>query len=143
MSLETAMVKHLEAHAGLSALVGTRIYPGANTSKKPVCPYIVYHLISGARQYTCGGDNTPVWATPRYQFDCCDTGRDGAKAVGDQLLACLGNRGQTVLGTEEDAYTIESSMAVGDVGPVYEPGDKDPSQGLWKRMVDIRIEHNE
>lgn len=41
----TALITHLEAHAGLSALVGTRIYPQI-LPQNGTLPAVVYQLIS-------------------------------------------------------------------------------------------------
>jgi hypothetical protein len=141
LSLETAIVAHLEAHSGLFALVGSRIYPGHNTTKNVVYPYIVYRLISNPRQYVCGG--TVVWSQPRYQFDCCDDNYDGAKEVGEQLLAALDNRGHCDLGSSTETYTIESCLAKDDVGPIFVPSEEDPRKGIWVRVIDFIIQHNE
>ncbi len=142
MSLATAIVAHLKAHAGLSALVGTRIYPDRNPVNNPVYPYIVYHRIGNAREYSTGA-GTAIWAKPRYQIDCCDDDHDEADAVGVQLLAALNNLGKTTLGVAPNTYVIESCMAVDDVGPEFESTREDPHKGVWIRKIDFRIQHNE
>lgn len=141
MALDKAIVAHLKAHSGLFAIVGNRIYPGHNTSTKVVYPYIAYRRVSNPRQYVCGG--TEIWARPRYQFDCCDDTYDGAKDVGDQLLAALDNKGHTVLGSCKETYTIESCMSKDDVGPIYVASADDPRRGMWVRVIDFIIQHNE
>lgn len=143
MGLESAFVAHIENDATLQSLVGARIYPRPNLCKVITYPYITYMRVSNHRRYVSGGSNTPVFAEPRYQFDCCAQDKDIADSVGDALVALIGNLGHTELGSTAETYTIESAIAIDDIGPEYVASAEDPRRGEWRRVIDIRFQHNE
>jgi hypothetical protein len=143
MGLESAFVAHIENDNTLRTLVGSRIYPRPNLRKLIEYPYITYMRISNPCKYVSGGSHTPVFAEPRYQFDCCATDKDSADSVGSALRALLGNLGRTQLGAGTEVYTVESALALNDIGPEYVASEEDPRKGEWRRVIDIRIQHNE
>lgn len=75
--IATALFAHLSADAGVSALVGDRIYPQRKPQDAPL-PAVVWHTIDTPRVNTHGdapGDDT--LAHPRIQFDALSEDRDG------------------------------------------------------------------
>lgn len=86
MDLETALVNHLENDAGVSAVVGTRIYP--NVAGQTVSmPFIVYHRISTPREYTHDGEN-PL-SNPRMQLTMVASTKSAAKDLANQVRFSL------------------------------------------------------
>ena len=81
-----ALVAHLRAHPGLSALVGQRIY-FKRLPATPQYPCIVYQRISEQRGYTHSGpDRLPAM---RVQFVAWDTDPVRVLAVQQALIAAL------------------------------------------------------
>ena len=89
MQLEQALYAYLTGHAGLSALVGTRVYP-EYLPDAPTYPAVVYQRVSGLASYT---HDSAVGAgdfdRARIQFDCWADTYAGVKAVRAQLIAAL------------------------------------------------------
>lgn len=85
MSLTTDLVAHLEAHAGLAALVADRIY-ARELPPEAVLPAVTYQRISGPRDFSHDG---PALANPRYQFSCFAVTYLTAEAVALQVQAAL------------------------------------------------------
>lgn len=95
MSLLTALTSHLLNHAGLSALIGTRVYPEkmpASTSATPnTMPLVTYQLIDEPMVTTHTNNNLFM---ARVQIDAWGGSYKSAHAVADQVfLALQGYRG--------------------------------------------------
>lgn len=119
----------LTAHAGLAALVGTRIYP-RRWPRNPVFPLVAYRRISTHRELTHSGPSD--LADPRIQFDVVATDPDTADAVAEQLrLALHGYRGAM------------GDVPVGSVRVVNDLDDEHSDTGLYRRIVDAEISHRE
>lgn len=89
--MEEALIARLLATTGVSALVGSRVYPGS-VPQGATMPAVVVNVISGGPLYADDGevglDNT------RVQIDCWATTYSSAKtvarAVRDSLSAFVG-----------------------------------------------------
>lgn len=90
MSIMTALASHLLNHAGLSALVGNRVYPlqiPASTSATPnQMPLVVYKLLDEPEITT--HDNQPIYQA-RVQITAWGGSYKSAHAVTDQVYAAL------------------------------------------------------
>ena len=95
MSLETGLYTALTGDAGVSALVGTRIYPEI-MPQGVTYPAISYQRISTTRTNMLSGvdDFTQV----RVQVDCWDDSYSGVKALSAAVKSAID--GVTALGTE-------------------------------------------
>jgi hypothetical protein len=89
---ESALVDYLRNDAGLSALIGQRIYPLV-LPDPPTSPALVYQLITGTGDVAHDG---PLdLSDARYQFDSWSETYTGAKRVSAALQAALlGFRGE-------------------------------------------------
>lgn len=89
MLLQNEIFRHLSTHAGLAALVGTRIYPIGDVEQGCDRPYISYQRIDEDIVYTHSGpaENNMDWV----QFDCWAEYSDSAYAVAAQLCDALDN----------------------------------------------------
>lgn len=63
--IEESIVSALTGHAGLSALVGNRIYP-KRAPQGAEFPHVVFFRVSGARHNNLDGENIQ---NPRFQVD--------------------------------------------------------------------------
>lgn len=87
MSFEAALYSGLVGHAGLAALVGTRVYP-MRLPANVTFPAITYERVSTPREHTI--NNTPVAAEPRFQFDIwAENDYAAVLAVAEQLNAAI------------------------------------------------------
>lgn len=103
MSIESVLYDRASNFAGLSALVGSRIYPNLqpqNVADKSV----TFRRISSQRVSAMGADTGLVRA--RYQFDAWADNYDDARAIADQLRLCF-QRWNTTVGTVvQDVYLL-------------------------------------
>ena len=127
--VEEALKTRLEGHAGLAALVGTRIYP-VRRPQNATLPAVTYQKVGGLSEQTHGGASG--LAASRFQFDVWAATYSSASAVAEQIrVALIGFRG-TVDGVE--------------IGGVLHRGDRDlpdPLTGMFHRSIDFAIWHSE
>lgn len=86
MSIEEDLYAYMSTYAGLTELVGTRIYPlvaPQNVQK----PYCTYQKISTGRQYSHSGYSG--LQRPRMQVSCYAETYSQAKAVAAQVVAAV------------------------------------------------------
>lgn len=122
--IEEAIYSALTAHAGLSALVGDRVYPMV-LPEGAVRPAVTYMRISGARDLNI--NQTSVDANPRYQFDVWADSFESAYGAAAQLV--------------EAVATVESGSGVTVYG-VAVVGDMDiyePQTLLYRRVTDVQF----
>lgn len=86
MTIDEALFTRLSTHAGVAALVATRIYP-ILMPQNTTLPAITKQRISGPRVQSLVGSSGLAY--PRYQVDAWASTYDGAKAVADQVRAAL------------------------------------------------------
>lgn len=86
MSIETGIYAVLTGDAGVSALVGTRIYPLV-VPQDASLPAIAYQRVSGGPTYTQDGDANLTPA--RFQFTCLGSSYSQAKAVATAVRAAI------------------------------------------------------
>lgn len=103
MTIKTMLVDRLEAYGGLSALVGTRIYP-RELPPNPTYPAITYARISNGPAGTDGFRET------RFQFNCWGTTEASVEAVATQVKAALEEYDAL-----EGAYHIRSGRVDGQI----------------------------
>ena len=90
MTIESVLFTRLTGYAGLTALIGKRLYalvmPQAKGTEKKL-PCIVFQEISNKHIYSHSGESN--LARSRYQFSCYDKTFAGARAVARQLQSAL------------------------------------------------------
>ncbi len=103
MSIETVLFTRLTTHAGLSVLIGARVYPGA-MPQKVTYPAVSYSRVAASRVSAMGADTGLVRA--RFQFDAWCEKYSDVRAVAVQLRAAL-QRWSTTTGTViQDIYFV-------------------------------------
>ena len=86
MSLEAELVAQMKAHAGLAALVGTRVYPGL-LPPQPTYPAVTYAIVSDVPEHAMGTD--PGAKTARVSVTVWSLSYKAAKDCADQVVAAL------------------------------------------------------
>lgn len=108
--IEVAIGTALKAHAGLSALVGARVYPAVLPEQQPL-PAVVFHRISAVREHAFGLGDPPA-ASVRFQFDCWgDTYQESvltSKQVRKAAIGMMADGYDVIIDTELDDYDPES-----------------------------------
>ncbi len=96
MVIEEALYSHLAADAGVSALVGDRIYPTLAPQEAEL-PYLVYQRVSGPRVRSHGGPSG--LAHPRFQITGAAETYPSLRAVMNAVRAALDGFKGTMGGT--------------------------------------------
>lgn len=90
MTVQALLHMRLSTFAGLTALVGTRVYPNI-APQNAARPYVAYRLVSDIRPPAMGRDSGVARA--RFQFDAFADepagGYDAADAIRVQIAAAL------------------------------------------------------
>lgn len=103
MTVETVLYDRGVAHAGLSALISTRLYPGV-LPQKCTYPAVNYSRIFASRVPAMGADTGLVRA--RFQFDIWADTYAAARAVAEQVRAAY-QRWRNTAGTViQDIYFV-------------------------------------
>lgn len=125
--IEQALFEYLTGRPGLSALVGTRIFP-LRVPELVTKPMIHYERISGPRMMSHGGPTGT--ANPRYQFNCWGDTYEQAKDVADQVRFALDGLQQILTVTSEIFVKDLFTGTTGDDITTHTP-DVAPSGAAW------------
>ena len=107
MAFGETLYTRLSSHAGLSALVGTRIYPG-KLKQQDTMPAIRYSRISSI---TPSAMNADIGLTDyRYQFDVFGSTYDSVDTVLIQLKAALQRWRSSGDGVQDSFIITESDV---------------------------------
>jgi hypothetical protein len=87
VTIEKAIENHLKTHAGLKALVSSRIYPDSEMEANKTYPVMIYQLISSVDDHALGTD--PDSREERWQFTIKATSASSRAAVSKQLKAAF------------------------------------------------------
>jgi hypothetical protein len=119
MGFQADLYAALSGNAGLTALIGTRLYPN-EAPQDPTLPYVVYYEFATPREQLM--DCSIGVSKPRIQYSIYAETYSSALAVADALRpALLGSGFMVVL---ED-----------------ERGSNDMTSGINRRDIDARIVH--
>ena len=127
MIIEEALFSHLSAFAGLTALVGTRIYPML-LPQQATLPAVTFMKVSNPYIRTFG---STIGAQPRFQFSCWATTYLGAKAVADQIKAAL----DFYAGTMGGGVVVRAGLVENELD------DYDPETKRYHVPVDVILWH--
>ncbi len=125
MRIEEALAGYLRSRPGVSALVGTRIYP-LKAPQATEAAHVVYGLAGGL--HSGGHDGPDGLRSGRISFACTARSYAGAKSVAEAVRAELGGLSATLSGL---AVRIPVS---------YEDEDLyDDTVGLYVVVVDFEL----
>lgn len=102
--MEEAIINRLLATAGVTALVGTRVYPGTRRQGSPL-PALVFNRISGVRDYTMVEPSGLVES--RVQIDAWASEWLGAKTLARAVRASLSGIKGTFSGIEVQGVFLD------------------------------------
>ncbi len=100
MNIEDAIVSLVTANAGVTALIGKRLYPGV-IPQDAILPAAAYQVSSEGREYTQDGPSHIVRPVFSFTFDARTIGE--ARAVAEAVRKVLNGYRGTV-GTVKIAY---------------------------------------
>lgn len=123
--VENAVRTRLTAHAGTTALIGTRAYYGM-LPQAPTLPACVVQQISGPRNSAMGADVDKFEA--RVQVKAHAISRAGAKALAEQARAALQRYNGTSAGTVVNASFL-----------VDEDAEMEPETNIWTVRQDYMV----
>jgi hypothetical protein len=133
ISIEEGIVYLLKNNAGVSALVGTRVY-AQKLPQTPTTPALTYQLITPRSLISHQGMSGTAY--PRYQITGWDTTEAGISALMKAVRICMSCYKGTV-GAAPNTVVIQASLPVGGY-ETYEP-----ETGLFMRALDFEIWHAE
>lgn len=120
------IVDKLTGHAGLSALIGTRVYP-AQLPQRPTLPAVTFFRVSTQHVQHRGNGGYSALRRPRYQFDCWAETIKQARQVAEALHDCFATFPQA------SSPRVEVALAAND----FE--DYEPEPARWRVIVDAFI----
>lgn len=129
MSLETVIYTRSQAHAGLTALIGTRLYFD-ELPQGVTLPAVLYARVHSERPSCMGADAGLVRA--RAQFDVYAATAKAARAVVEQLRSCYQRWSNTSGTVVQDTYVLSEA----DLGP-------DPDTREYHAVIDFEFVHQE
>lgn len=128
-NIDTAIYTRLSTHAGLAALVSTRIYPPP-APQDATYPLVTYQQISGIREYAM---TTQVGLVDgRFQFDVWAETRPGARTVAEQVRQALSNYRGTSDTIQVDFVRMDTELV-----------DYDEDAALHRVLQDYIISYRE
>ena len=130
--LESALFTYLSADPGVSALVGTRIYP-VRLPEGTVLPAIAWQRISATRLYTHDSfEDTRAFVNARVQFSCWSNVPIEAIQVGEAVLLALSGYNGDMAG-----------VLIGQSSADLELDDYQSDVKLYRRLVDFMISYED
>lgn len=129
MSLETVIYTRSQAHAGLSALISTRLY-FHELPQNATLPAVMYARVHSERP-SCMGDDAGL-ARVRMQFDAYASTAKAARGVIEQLRDCFQRWSNTSGTVVQDTYVLSEA----DLGP-------DPDTREYHSTIDFEFVHQE
>lgn len=127
--IDEAVEEMLTGNAALAALISDRVYPD-NIPQGVVWPAIIYHQISETASYSHDGDSN--LDTTRFQFDCYDDTKAGAKAVARALRSLLSGKKFTASNVRVQSCRLDNSL-----------GGYDMNLGAWRYIQDYLMQYQE
>jgi hypothetical protein len=121
------LYSRLSGYSGLSALVGSRIYPPL-ASQEPTPPYVTYYEISHGSDHAMGG-RTGLYLV-HYAVEAWAETQAEALAIARQIENALDGYSGT-----SDTIVITYAMLRPSGGPPY-----DEESGLYRRLREFDIE---
>ena len=111
--------------------VGTRIFP-KRAPEGTVIPYVTYERVSAQRTYTHDPFPELPWVRVRVSFACVGQTALESISLGNEVVAALSSYSGDMDG-----------VAIGKSDVVNETDLYDPQSKLYRRVVDVLIDHEE
>ncbi len=127
--VEEALYSRLTDFAGLTSLVGSRIYPLVRRQGSAL-PALSYQMISSPREHLMVADADVVG--PRFQVDCWDDSALGVKNVAKQTRLAL-----------QDYSGTEATIVIQRIFLENEIDDYSPSTKIYRVTQDYIVWYEE
>lgn len=134
-TLEQGIYSYLTNYAGLTAIIGTRVY-AFRIPQSVTMPCLTYQRISTPRILTHDTSGASNLAYPRFQFDAWADTYEVAKSITDVVRAALNGKTGNI-GSGGYIVTIQASLVDAE-----EP-EIDPEINLFRSRSDYVIWHIE
>lgn len=108
MEIEEALVAHLFAQSGLTALISDRLYPN-EVPQSAAYPAVTYQDISDIKVHTLTGQDS--LEQPIKQFTAYASTKAQAKAVANQIKTALQDFQGTMSGIQVQYIQLQSEFA--------------------------------
>jgi len=131
MTIEAAINATLAAHSGITAIVGTKIYPG-NAGQDATLPWLVFRNVSDNPAHVLGG--LPTLTEARFEFTAYAATYKQAAEISGQVKLCL--RGFT--GVMGGTGGVNVSACLDQGGPNAYEGDPK----VFLSSTDFMISHD-
>lgn len=128
-NIEEALFARLSTFAGLTALIGTKIFP-LRAPDDFSAPFVIYQKITGKREQSHEGDSSLVH--PRIQYSCWGINYGSAKLVSRQVVKALHAFKGVVSGVDIQFVEVDSEV---------DTFDEDTK--LYRVLVDVIVWHRE
>ncbi len=116
--LEEGLYSYLSGYAGLTALIGTRIYP-VRLPQGALLPCLTYQRMTTPRIMTHDTSGmSGTLAEPRLQFDAWAETYKECKDITDQVRAALNGKTGSI-GTSPNAVTIRAALVDNELSEYY------------------------
>lgn len=129
MIIEDAIQYHLTNYAGLSALVGTRIYY-VTAPQNVATPYIVFFRVSSVPEYSLAGHSNLINA--RFQFDIYADTYYETRLIAAQIQLAIQDKCNEVIGGS-GGVTVS----------VQQENEQDLYEDIYHCIVEYFIQYNE
>ena len=130
-----AIYARLQAVAGVTALVGTRVYP-LRLPQGPTYPAIRYQKIDAPRTHLMTWDPGEVHA--RVQVDSYAKTYDGAQALAAQVRGALSRWGGAAGGVTVEHVFLDDERDIDEPEPLH-----DGESGIYRVMQDYIVHYGE
>jgi hypothetical protein len=130
VTLEQAIFNHLSTYAGLTALIGTRLYP-VNLPQGSTLPAVTYQRISSVRMRTFGAAR--LGRVVRVQFTAWALSYASRHEIAEQLTTALEGYDGLMGGT--------GGVVVLAVQADNELDDYEPTAKAWQAAMDFTVTH--
>jgi len=127
--IDEALVTHVATVAAVTALIGSRFYPGA-APQNATLPHAIYHRVSSERAGSLLGSSG--LADPRFQISALASTYGVARAVAEELRKAISGY-QGLMGS----LGVAASVATNDIDIYYD------DVRIWQSSFDVFLTHQE
>ena len=138
MSIQSALYEHLKDDSGISAIVGSKVYPLVAAPGDP--PYITFQLITRGHEHDMGAASG--LARTRIQINCWQSTATLAETLADTVRDALDGFSGT-MGTTNTA-AVKSCRLDSELEAYDPPADADRAEaGVFSIKMDFLIWYTE
>jgi len=148
--MRAALVLFLKADPGVSAIIGTRLFPFGRTPQDADFPHLTYFQVDGVREGTLSGPDGR--AHPRFQIDCCSLDQLEATTLATAVRNATGGAQGSPVGSNfaklhgfkgtMGGVTVQQAEIV-DERDIYDEPEDASDVGVARVVLDLVLVHEE